>query len=230
MKIHFFQHVSFEGLGIFEDWAKKPGNGLTGTRFYEDQKLPFVDICDLLIVMGGPMSIHDEDRHTWLIREKKFIEQALSRGKKILGICLGAQLLADVLGARVYKNREKEIGWFPVQKYPEASNHKLLESFDAEERVFHWHGETFDLPAASLPLFKSAGCDHQGFLYKDQALGLQFHPEITKEGIENLIENRGGELSEQGPFIQNKNALIHPFDIRRGNTLALDLINRFISL
>ncbi len=230
MKIHFFQHVPFEGLGIFEDWAKKPGNSLTSTRFYEDQKLPFVDICDLLIVMGGPMSIHDESAHPWLVKEKKFIEQALSRGKKVLGICLGAQLLADVLGAKVYQNAEKEIGWFPVQIQPEAANLPLLKGFRQEETVFHWHGETFDLPAGAISLFRSKACSQQGFLSGQQALGLQFHPEITVAGIQALIENCGQELSEQGAFIQPEDALPAHQNIKNGHHLALELITRFISL
>lgn len=230
MKVHFFQHVPFEGLGIFEDWAKKPGHSLTSTRFYEDQKLPFVDICDLLIVMGGPMSIHDETKHPWLVKEKKFIEQALSRGKKVLGICLGAQLLADVLGARVYKNSEKEIGWHPVQVLPEAGKHLLLKELNTEETVFHWHGETFDLPAGAISLFKSEACAQQGFLFGQQALGLQFHPEITLAGIQALIENCGEELSEQGTFIQQEKVLLADRYIDNGNQLALQLINRFTSL
>lgn len=230
MKIHFFQHVPFEGLGIFEDWAKKPGNSLTSTRFYEDQKLPFVDICDLLIVMGGPMSIHDESAHPWLIKEKKFIEQALSRGKKVLGICLGAQLLADVLGAKVYQNTEKEIGWFPVRTEEKACGHTLLKGLQKEETVFHWHGETFDLPDGAISLFRSEACARQGFLFGNQALGLQFHPEITLDGIRALIENCGQELTKRGSFIQSEDTLITQNNVENGHQLALELITRFTSL
>src|SRR5687768_628705 len=107
MNIHYFQHVPFEGLGWIENWAKVPGNTVTATKVYEDSRLPYVDLFDVLIVMGGPMGATDDDLYPWMKEEKKLIEKAILKGKRVIGICLGAQLIADVLGARVYPNKEK---------------------------------------------------------------------------------------------------------------------------
>lgn len=230
MKIHFFQHVPFEGLGALEPLFKKPGSSLTGTKFFEDHKLPFVDICDMLVVMGGPMGVHDESQYPWLHKEKKFIEQALQKGKKVLGVCLGAQLLADVLGAKVYKNQEKEIGWFDITKTAEGESLELLKDFNKTEKVFHWHGDTFELPGNAVNLFESAGCQNQAFLYKDQALGLQFHLELSESNILSLIENCGHELQENGPYIAPKAELVKPELMEKSHTLAYKLIQRFTNI
>jgi len=230
MKIHFFQHVPFEGLGILEPLFKKPGNSLTGTKFFEDHKLPFVEICDLLVIMGGPMGVHDEVQYPWLNKEKKFIEQALQKGKKVIGVCLGAQLLADVLGAKVYKNQDKEIGWLDINKTIEAEPLELLKDFRQTEKVFHWHGDTFDLPTGATNLFQSAGCLNQAFLYNNQALGLQFHLELAETNIQALIENCGHELQETGQFIAPKSELIKPELMDRSHLLAHNLIKRFTNI
>ena len=116
MNIHFFQHVEFEGLGIIENWIRNNHHNLTATKFYSKLELPEINEIDFLIIMGGHMSVYDDNRYYWLKYEKDFIERAIKHNKKILGICLGAQLLAVTLGAKVHKNDFKEIGWFPVKK------------------------------------------------------------------------------------------------------------------
>ncbi len=147
MRAHYFQHVPFEGLGSIEPGLKKSGFEITGTRFFESAELPEINEIDLLIVMGGPMSVNDEDQFPWLAAEKKFINEAIHSGKPVLGICLGAQLIANALGARVYPNKVKEIGWFPI--YGIAANDRSCFSFPPKVDAFHWHGATFDLPAVS---------------------------------------------------------------------------------
>ncbi|MCG8378009.1 MAG: type 1 glutamine amidotransferase, partial [Proteobacteria bacterium] len=112
MNIHFLQHVPFEGLGSIENYINEKSHHLSCSRLYLDQELPSVNDLDWLFVMGGPMGIYDEDQYPWLDREKKFIKQCIDSGKIVLGFCLGAQLIADVLGAKVYKNQYREIGWF----------------------------------------------------------------------------------------------------------------------
>jgi len=147
------------------------------------------------------MGVHDEDRFPWLAIEKRFIERSMSKGKAVLGICLGAQLIADVLGARVYPNGYKEIGWFPIE-LTEAGQRSPLFSFLPERlEVFHWHGDTFDLPAGALHIARSEACTHQAFMHNERAIGLQFHLESTTEGVEALIENCSGELAD-GRYIQ----------------------------
>ncbi|HEY5653333.1 MAG TPA: type 1 glutamine amidotransferase, partial [Pontiella sp.] len=134
--------------------------------------------------------------YPWLKAEKELIIQAVHAGKTILGVCLGAQLIADALGAKVYSGPHKEIGWFPIQCF----NSDLIWP-ENQLTVFHWHGDTFDLPKGAKRIASSAACKNQAFIVKDRILGLQFHMETTLEGIETLIENCGHELVE-APFIQ----------------------------
>ena len=149
MRVHYFQHVPFEGLGSMTGWLKARSARVTSTRFFEDSRLPGMADIDWLIILGGPMSVNDEKTCPWLSEEKAFIAEAAARGKVVLGVCLGAQLIARALGARVYANPQPEIGWFPVERTGEPGAPALPPRLD----VFHWHGETFDLPsgASGLP-------------------------------------------------------------------------------
>jgi GMP synthase-like glutamine amidotransferase len=163
------------------------------------------------VVMGGPMGVHDEAELPWLRDEKRAIEAALKRGAAVLGVCLGAQLLAHVLGAEVAPNRAKEIGWFPVDLSPEASDTWLGRVFPARFTPFHWHGDTFGIPHGAVALGRSEACANQGFLHGENALGLQFHPEVTAEGLAGLMAHCGPELSiagtDRGRYVQSAEAL-----------------------
>jgi GMP synthase (glutamine-hydrolysing) len=202
MRIHYLQHVPFEGLGYIDTWARQQGHGVSATALFSDEPLPPLDSFDLLVVMGGPMGVYDTAEYVWLTPEKRFIEQVLRAGKKVLGICLGAQLMADVLGTRVYKNNHKEIGWYPVARAAGAQNAPLSSLFPDCFFAFHWHGDTFDLPAGALHLARSEACRHQAFFYPPGLLGLQFHLESTTESIDQLIAHCGHELVP-GPYIQS---------------------------
>jgi GMP synthase-like glutamine amidotransferase len=215
LRIEILQHVAFEGLGSMETWFRPRGHSLKYTRLYAGespggaaaQEPP----ADWLIVMGGPMGVHDEAEFSWLAAEKRAIEAALKRGAALLGVCLGAQLLAHVLGAQVTRNPEKEIGWFPVDLAPEAAGAWPGKVFPSHFTPFHWHGDTFGIPAGAIPLASSAACRQQGFLYRENALGLQFHPEITADSLAGLLRHCGDELaiagSDQGRFVQDEAAL-----------------------
>ncbi len=192
MRAHYFQHVPFEGLGSIEPGLQKSGFEITHTRFYELVEFPDLKTIDLLIVMGGPMSVSDEDKHPWLAAEKKFINETIKSGKPVLGICLGAQLIAGALGARVYQNKVKEIGWFPI--YGIASNDTSLFNFPSKMDVFHWHSETFDLPIGAVRLAKSDACENQAFQLGKSVIGLQFHLETTPEAAQALVYNCRDEL------------------------------------
>ncbi|HXB95032.1 MAG TPA: hypothetical protein VNU70_07730 [Puia sp.] len=192
MRCHCLQHVSFETPGLLEDVFREKGYSLRTTALYRGESLPSTGDFDILIIMGGPMSVHDEDLFQWLPAEKELIAGAIQTGKKVLGICLGAQLIAEVAGARVYPNPEKEIGYWPVQWIDRPGD---------EELFFHWHGETFDLPPGAELLASSTACVNQAFRMGDHVLGVQFHPEVTPGIIGAMIENEGHELVE-GPFIQ----------------------------
>src|SRR5690554_3748130 len=178
MRAHYFQHVPFEGLGSIEEWLQAKQFHLTATRFYENTALPELQAVDFLIVMGGPMSVNDEVQHPWLTAEKQFIQQMILAGKPVLGICLGAQLIASAMGARVYPNPEKEIGWWPI--YSVANGNNDVFRFPPVTSVFHWHGETFDLPDGAIRLAESAGCGNQAFQLGHTVVGMQFHLETTE--------------------------------------------------
>ena len=192
MHAHYLQHVPFEGLGSIELWLEKAGYTTSCTRLFESAVFPPVDSIDLLIVMGGPMSVNDEDQFSWLAPEKQFVREMIRSGRPVLGICLGAQLIASAMGARVFKNKEKEIGWFPVEGI--ASDNDSAFRFPFSTRVFHWHGETFDLPAGAIHLARSRGCENQAFQIGQTVLGLQFHLETTPAFMVEIINHCRDEI------------------------------------
>jgi GMP synthase-like glutamine amidotransferase len=192
MRAHYLQHVPFEDLGSIELWLKTAGYEITNTQFFESAILPDLANFDLLVVMGGPMSVNDEPVYPWLVHEKKFIRRAIEAGKSVLGICLGAQLIASSLGARVYPNRHKEIGWFPVEGVPSSDDSMF--DFPPSLEVFHWHGETFDMPPGAVHLARSDACENQAFQIRKSVIGLQFHLETTPESATEIVSNCRDEL------------------------------------
>ena len=231
MRVACFQHVSFEGPANIARWATERGHALRTIRLFEGQTLPKTDDFDLLVVMGGPMSVHDEADYGWLVREKKLIRECLGGGKFVLGVCLGSQLVAEALGSRVYRNRVKEIGWFPIRLRPEAGRSEYLAGLPEEIQVLHWHGETYGLPPGCIHLAESEACLVQAFEHPS-ALGLQFHLEMTPEGLDGLIRNCGYEIGS-GPFEQSPERLVAGESLHRpalGSTLfqILDRIERKI--
>lgn len=201
MRVHYFQHVAFEGLGSMAPWLQAAGGTVTATRFYESAILPRLEDVDWLIVMGGPMSVNDEAELPWLVAEKQFIRQAIEAGKRVLGVCLGAQLIANVMGARVYANAVREIGWFPVHGVAAPGNDTFR--FPASLEAFHWHGETFDLPAGAVHLARSEACEHQAFQLGRSVIGLQFHLETTPASARELVAHGRDELVP-APFVQSE--------------------------
>lgn len=205
MRAHYLQHVPFEGLGSIEAWLLANGYEITATRFFQSPQLPTVTDIDLLVVMGGPMSVNDEAVYPWLVEEKRFIRRVVEAGTPVLGICLGAQLIADALGGEVFANAVKEIGWFPIRSVP--STNSTTFRFPEQTAVFHWHGETFRLPPQAIRLAESAGCKNQAFQIGSQVIGLQFHLETTPDSARAMIENCRDELVA-GDYIQSEAALL----------------------
>ncbi|WP_138431962.1 type 1 glutamine amidotransferase [Fodinibius saliphilus] len=208
MHIHYLQHVNFEGLGYIRTWVEQNGHPLTSTHLYKNESLPQPEEIDALIILGGPMGVDDEKRYSWLNDEKKFIASCINQQKKVLGICLGAQLIAHLLGAEVYMMNQKEIGWFPVNWSDEARSHPTLNFLPTQQKVLHWHGDMFEVPDKALPLGTSRTCSNQGFFIPTQTLGLQFHLEITNEGLKNLINHSSKKLWKE-PFIQEPREMLN---------------------
>jgi GMP synthase-like glutamine amidotransferase len=232
MRIHYFQHVPFEGLGTIQNWIESHGHSLSITQFFHDDTLPKIDDIDWLIIMGGPMGVYDESTFPWLVKEKEFISEAIRQNKKVLGICLGAQLIASALGAKVYPNVQKEIGWFPVNLTETGKKSPLFKSFPEQIEVFHWHGDTFFLPEGARCLAESEACKHQAFSFEKHVLGLQFHLEVERNNVELLVQNCGNEL-HKAPFIQSAESMLnthHYFDgIRQSMYHVLDRLEENIT-
>ncbi len=208
MRIHYFQHVPYEPPAYIEKWAEKKGYSIKGTHFYKNDLFPDFSSFDLLVVMGGPMGVYDEDKYPFLRKEKVFIENAIRLNKKVLGICLGAQLIAEVLGARVYKNKEKEIGWFPTYLTPEGKKQTLFQDFPDEFMPLHWHGDTFEIPSGAVRTAYSDITPNQAFVYGTNVVALQFHLEVTPESLKGLIDNSKDELEEKGNYIQSPQQML----------------------
>ena len=206
IRAHYFQHVPFEGLGSIGTSLDRRGAEITSTAFFETPNLPSLDDLDLLIIMGGPMSVNHEQAYPWLRAEKQFISDAIEAGKAVLGVCLGAQLIATALGSRVYPNRLAEIGWFPIQSTYVAKKPGDF-SFPELLSVFHWHGETFDLPPGCVRLARSAVCENQGFKLGAKVIGLQFHLESTPSLVRQMVENCRSELVP-GQYIQAESEIL----------------------
>jgi GMP synthase (glutamine-hydrolysing) len=170
---------------------------------------PKLDDIDWLIIMGGPMGAYEENLYPWLAAEKRFIGQAIKQGIKVLGICLGAQLIAAAIGAKVYPNAHKEIGWFPINLTKDGKTSKLFRGLPAEIIAYHWHGDTFDLPFGAKHLAESTACKNQAFSYKNHVLALQFHLDVRKDNIEEWVQSGAEELIE-APYIQTAGEMLSP--------------------
>jgi GMP synthase-like glutamine amidotransferase len=225
MRIHYLQHETYESLGCIEEWIKEKEFSVTSTKFYEYTALPNPSDLDFLIIMGGPMNVYEEDKYPWLKDEKTFIKNSIESDKKILGICLGSQLLADALGASVYPNKFKEIGWFPIQI---KNNNNFFSDFPNEIEVFHWHGDTFDLPNGAIHIAESSVCKNQAFVFKDRVVGLQFHFEVTKNSVKEMVSGGVDELILD-KYIQSEKQIYElSYLSEKNNKLMFKLLERFI--
>lgn len=204
MKILCLKHIAFEGPGTFALWAQTRGHDLEVVSVYHNQPLPATETFDVLLVMGGPMNIHEHSIYPWLAKEKSYIGDAIVAGKHVIGVCLGAQLIADALGATVRPGTNKEIGWFPIRPSEHCPNSLPLPD---ELRVLHWHGDTFEIPKGAQLIAFSHACKHQGFLYRERVLALQYHLEMTPQCLALLIAACRNELVN-APYIQDADRML----------------------
>lgn len=229
MRIHYLQHVEFEDLGFLKKWAKTKGYTIKSTKLYLEQQLPDIAEFDFLIILGGPMSVNDSDKLEWLKKEKELIKNAIISNKKILGICLGAQLLAEALGAKIYKNKNPEIGWFKIFE----SNREIVNSKDlpTECLAFHWHGETFQVPDGATILYSSDACENQIFSYKNNILAIQCHLEIDKIGVQKLLINCSSDLNQLNKnYIQKEEEILKIHNFYDINNLLNNIIEKYLEI
>jgi GMP synthase-like glutamine amidotransferase len=207
MNIHIIQHVAFEPPGMITDWAKVHHYTLTYSFLFEKKIYwPAANDLDMLVIMGGPMGVNEENKFEWLKEEKRFIKDVIAANKIVLGICLGSQLLAEALGARVYPDHEKEIGFFPVSKTVAGKQDEVFANVPETWNVFHWHGDTFDLPEGASHLFTSEACNQQVFR-KGKCTGIQFHPEADTSLLQSMIANEKHELIK-ATYVQTEEEIL----------------------
>ncbi|KAF5436216.1 GMP synthase - Glutamine amidotransferase [Candidatus Methanophagaceae archaeon] len=194
MKAQIVQHIECEGPGYLGDFLHDNGIEYEIVRMYEGEQLP--DIFDVLIVLGGPMNVYEEERYPYLKGLNKTIKNFATGGGFYLGFCLGGQLLAKALGAKVRRNHTKEIGNFEIQLTDGGVEDQLFKGFGTAFPALEWHGDTFEIPAGAIKLVGSALCANQAFRFKN-AYGLQFHLEATTEMLAEWVNVYGDELTEE---------------------------------
>ncbi len=226
MNLLILKHISFEEPGYFTDIFQKFGFNIRICNLFDGEN-PYEFPCDALLIMGGPMNIYEEEKHPWLRIEKQFLKETISKKIPVIGVCLGAQLIADSLGEKVFKNKHNEIGWFPVKK--EISS--FMDFLPDFASVFHWHGETFNLPADAIRIFSSEATENQAFLYKDHILALQFHLEMNNEIINSLV-NEDENYYDGTAYVMRIKEMISLYDKYRysNQKMLTNLVSYFLSL
>jgi len=208
LRVHFFQHIQGEGLGSLASWLAARPAQVSCTEFFAlppDQaqvELPEIAQVDLLVIMGGAMSVNDEADYAWLVSEKAWIRQYIAHGKPVVGLCLGAQLIASALGATVKRNAYSEIGWWPVQRVAVQSQNTPIFEFPDQLVPLSWHGDTFELPAGAVLLAESDACPHQAYQLGAHVLAFQFHPESTPVNARLFAEDVDYQQMVGGQYVQ----------------------------
>ena len=188
MKVLVLRHVPHEHLGIIEEVLREKGIDFDYKDLYEDSSDVSLEDYSGLIILGGPMNVYETEKYPYLLIEEVIIKDAILKDIPVLGICLGAQLIAKALGAKIYPNKVKEIGWYLLEITDEGVFEPLISNFDLNEIVFQWHGDTFDIPQGAVKLFSSPLCQNQAFRFGDKVYALQFHLEVTQPMVEEWLK------------------------------------------
>jgi GMP synthase (glutamine-hydrolysing) len=219
VRVRVIQHVDGEGPGLLAVALERAGVAFTVIRADRGEPVPTaLDGATGLVLLGGPMSVHQAAEHPHLGDELRSIEAALHAGAPVLGVCLGSQLLAAALGARVHPGRAREIGWFAVTPKPAAATDPLFGPLPPSFVALHWHGDVFELPAGATSLASSEMTEHQAFRHGDRAYGILFHPEATLPVVRAMATGSAAELAGAGISAE---ALLDETERRAGDTAAL---------
>jgi GMP synthase (glutamine-hydrolysing) len=224
------QHIDVEPPGLVASAVEAAGGSVQTVRVFEGAPVPReIERYAGLVVMGGPMGVYDAANYPHVLDEARLIERALAAHLPILGICLGGQLLASVLGAEVYPGSRKEIGWFPVTLEPEARKDPVFSGLPPSFTPMHWHGDVFDLPAGATSLARSAQTRHQAFVFGDRAYGVLFHLEYTVPQVDEMARLFADELrsSDVPPEALKAGARAHG---PAAEALGLGLYSRWMDL
>ena len=226
MKAHILQHAEWETIGRIDEWLNKVNIEYSTTHLYKGDKLPKHKV-DLLIIMGGPMGIFEDENYPWLKEEREFVKKHVNSNSLVLGICLGSQFIADSLDARVYAGKEKEIGFFDINK---VNNHPITSNIPNTINVFHWHGDTFDTPKEAINLFNSELTSDQGFIYDNRVLALQFHIEVGQKEIDEFVYNGIDEIVPAN-YVQHKDDILNlKSDLSKSNSYLFDILDNLLDL
>jgi len=230
MHIHYFQHNHFEDLGYIGEWAKSNKISTSVTRFDLKPELPLLQDFDWLVIMGGAMGVNDSDQYPWILSEIEFIKAAIQAGKIVIGICLGSQMIASALGARVYKNSEPEMGFWPVKFSQAAKRDCVFRHFPTELDVMHFHFDTFTLPEGAVAMAESSVTPVQAFRFGKNVFALQFHSELTESNTPTFIKELASEIIP-GLFVQNPEEMLQKTDCcRLNNEIFVKVLNEILQI
>jgi GMP synthase-like glutamine amidotransferase len=194
--ILFIKHAKTEGPGTLEDFFAAISWEVKTVDLWENKPLPDLDDCEAIVSLGGPMNVYESDKYKFLKKEEEFLKSAIKNSVPVLGICLGAQLLAKIAGAKITKAPEKEIGWYKVYLTKDADCDLLFRGMTNPLDVFQWHEDTFDIPKGVTLLATSKICRNQAFRFSKCAWGLQFHPEMTENMFEAWLRATNEKLDK----------------------------------
>lgn len=220
--VHIIQQESFENPGMITGWLNSKGIAYHITHIFKEE-VALEEIPELIIIMGGTASVQQIEEYPYLTGLKQYLIQANSKGVKMLGICLGAQLLAELLGASVYPNTGQEIGWYPVNFSVDSLKNTVFDFFPEQQVAMHWHGDTFDIPLGAVHLGKSGATPNQGFVFENRICALQFHIETTSESLKPLVDRLGNTL-QKDKWIQSPKEILAGGKYKNSNYTLLDKI------
>lgn len=208
LSILFIKHIDIEGPGTLSDFLDSKAVPYEIIDVSNGDALPSTpEEYKAIVILGGPMNVYEEDKYPFLKSEDELIKAALSKGVPMLGLCLGAQLIAKAAGARIGRSLEKEIGWFKVDLTEKGLKDPLFNGFGSDLDVFQWHGDTFEIPDNGVHLASSEICLNQAFRYNSNVYGLQFHLEVTRDMIQEWLDAYSDEVSSMGDKV-NKEEIV----------------------
>jgi GMP synthase (glutamine-hydrolysing) len=228
MKILFVIHAAFEKPGCIKTWAEKQKHQTQEVHPYKGEKLPDIKDFDFLVVMGGPQSPLKIDKAPYLADEIELIKQAVKEKKRIIGVCLGAQLIGEALGAKTERSPHREIGAYPIELLDGAERDPVFRQFPKEFDVMHWHSDMPGIPKEAVVLAASAGCPRQVFRFGDRIYGFQCHFELTQELVKGMIDNCPDDL-KAGTYVMTEKELMR-VDYSQINSRMENVLNYLASL